>query len=217
MPTLLLIRHGETDWNRSGQVMGNQPIPLNQTGEQQARACAEMLAHTPIAGIVTSPVLRAVQTAHIVGRTHAAPVRHAPGLSEIGVGDWINRYWKDLGEDPAKRDWYAQRTALKRWGQADWYAQPDRARPSGGETLREVQQRAVAAVEEALQVAQDGPYVFVSHGDVIRALLAHYLQLDLHTLRQARIDHAGVSGVEVTDAATHLLFLNHRPGLHRLA
>lgn len=182
--------------------MGNQPIPLNQTGEQQARACAEMLAHTPIAGIVTSPALRAVQTAHIVGRTHAVPVRHAPGLSEIGVGDWINRYWKDLGEDPAKRDWYAQ---------------PDRARPSGGETLREVQQRAVAAVEEALQIAKDGPYIFVSHGDVIRALLAHYLQVDLHTLRQARIDHAGVSGIEVTDAATHLLFLNHRPGLHRLA
>ncbi|MCW5797841.1 MAG: putative phosphoglycerate mutase GpmB [Nitrospira sp.] len=202
MPILLLIRHGETDWNRSGQVMGNQPIPLNQTGERQALACAEMLAQTPITGIVTSPVLRAVQTAHIVGRSHAAPVHQAPGLSEIGVGAWINRYWKDLAEDPAKRDWYAH---------------PDRARPSGGETLREVQQRAVAAVEQTLQVAQDGPYVFVSHGDVIRALLAHYLRLDLNALRQARIDHAGVSGIEVTEAATHLLFLNHRPGLHRLA
>ncbi|HMU28896.1 MAG TPA: histidine phosphatase family protein [Nitrospira sp.] len=202
MPTLLLIRHGETDWNRSGQVMGNQPIPLNETGEQQALACAEMLAQTPIAGIVTSPVLRAVQTAHIVGRRHAAPVHHAPGLREIGVGNWINRYWKDLADDPAKRDWYLH---------------PDRARPSGGETLCEVQQRAVAAVEQALQVAQDGPYVFVSHGDVIRAVLAHYLRLDLNALRQARIDHAGVSGIEVTEAATHLLFLNHRPGLPRLA
>lgn len=202
MPTLLLIRHGETDWNRSGQVMGNQPIPLNETGEQQALACAEMLAQTPIAGIVTSPVLRAVQTAHIVGRRHAAPVHHAPGLREIGVGNWINRYWKDLADDPAKRDWYLH---------------PDRARPSGGETLCEVQQRAVAAVEQALQVAQDGPYVFVSHGDVIRALLAHYLRLDLNALRQARIDHAGVSGIEVTEAAAHLLFLNHRPGLPRLA
>ena len=200
MPTLLLIRHGETDWNRSGQVMGNQPIPLNRTGEDQARACAEMLAQTPIAGIVTSPVLRAVQTAEIVGRMHAATVRHAAGLSEIGVGNWLNRYWKDLAEDEAKR-----------------YLHPDRARPLGGETLREVQQRAVAAVERALEVAQDGPYVFVSHGDVIRALLAHYLQLDLNALRQARIDHAGVSGLEVTEAATHLLFLNHRPGLHRLA
>lgn len=201
MPTLLLIRHGETDWNRSGQVMGDQPIPLNRTGEEQARACAEMLAQTPIARIVTSPVLRAVQTAEIVGRLHAAPMHHAPGLSEIGVGQWINRYWKDLAEDEAKRDWYLH---------------PERARPRGGETLREVQQRAVAAVEQALGTPQDGPYVFVSHGDVIRALLAHYLQLDLNALRQVRVDHAGVSGLEVTEAAAHLLFLNHRPGLHRL-
>ena len=202
MPTLLLIRHGETDWNRSGQVMGNQPIPLNRTGEQQACACADMLAQTPIAGIYTSPVLRAVQTAEIVGRMHAVPVHHTPGLSEIGVGDWINRYWKELDEDPAKRDWYLH---------------PDRARPSGGETLCDVQQRAVAAVEQALQVTQETPYVFVSHGDVIRALLAHYLRLDLNALRHARIDHAGVSGLEVTESATHLLVLNHRPGLHRLA
>lgn len=63
-----------------------------------------MLAQTPIAGIYTSPVLRAVQTAEIVGRMHAVPVHHTPGLSEIGVGDWINRYWKELDEDPAKRD-----------------------------------------------------------------------------------------------------------------
>jgi len=178
--------------------MGNQPIPLNQTGRQQALACAEMLATTRIAGIVTSPVLRAVQTAEIIGRTHAAPLHHAPGLSEIGVGNWINRYWKDLAGDPAKRDWYSH---------------PDRARPSGGETLREVQLRAVAAVEQALQIEQEAPYVFVSHGDVIRALLAHYVGLDLNTLRHARIDHAGVSGVDVTGDGTHLLFLNHRPGL----
>jgi broad specificity phosphatase PhoE len=129
-------------------------------------------------------------------------VHHAPGLSEIGVGDWINRYWKDLADDPAKRDWYLH---------------PDRARPSGGETLREVQQRAVAAVEQALQVVHDEPYVFVSHGDVIRALLAHYLHLDLNALHHARIDHAGVSGLELTKAGAHLLFLNHRPGLHKLA
>ena len=201
MPTLLLIRHGETDWNRSGQVMGNQPIPLNQTGEQQARACADMLAHTPIAGICTSPVLRAVQTAEMVGHMHSVPLHQAPGLSEIGVGDWINRYWKDFAEDPAKRDWYTH---------------PDQTRPSGGETLREVQQRAVEAVEQVLVAAHEAPYVFVSHGDVIRALLAHYLRLDLGTLRHARIDHAGVSGLELTEAGIQLLFLNHRPGLNRL-
>jgi len=202
MPTLLLIRHGETDWNRSGRVMGDQPIPLNSTGEQQARACADMLAQTPIAGIFTSPVLRAVQTADILSQAQATRPQHLAGLREIGVGDWINRYWQDFAEDTAKRDWYTQ---------------PDRARPAGGETLPEVQKRAVTAVEQVLQTAHEATYLLVSHGDVIRALLAHYLRLNLGALRHARIDHAGVSGLELTDAAAQLLFLNHRPGVGRLA
>ena len=119
---------------------------------------------------------------------------------EIGVGDWINRYWKDFVDDPARQQWYSR---------------PDQARPSGGETLREIQRRAVAAVEQAIDGAQDMPYVFVSHGDVIRAILAHYMLLDLMILRQVNIDHVSVSGLDVTRHETRLLFLNYRPGLDR--
>lgn len=201
MPTILLIRHGETDWNRSGRVMGDQPIPLNRNGERQAQACAEALAHTPLAGIFSSPVLRAMQTAEILRRPHELPLQHLPGLSEIGVGDWINRYWRDFADDPAKRDWYTH---------------PEQARPSGGETLREVQSRAVAAVERTIDNELEAAYVFVSHADVIRAILSHYLRLDLAVLRQAAIDHASVTALDLGGEAARLLFLNHRPGLDRL-
>ena len=201
MPIVLLIRHGETEWNRSGRVMGDQPIPLNPTGEAQAHTCAGVLSRTPISAIYTSPVLRAAQTAEILRGPQEIPLHQVPGLSEIGVGNWINRYWHEFADDQAKREWYTR---------------PDRARPSGGETLREVQQRAVAAVEQALATTHDAPIVFVSHGDVIRAIIAHYLQLDLAIIRQARIDHVAVSGLDLTGAAAQLLFLNHRPGLETL-
>lgn len=201
MPILLLIRHGETDWNRSGRVMGDQSIPLNQAGERQAQACADLLSRTPITGIFTSPVLRAVQTAEILRQGHETPLQHISALREIGVGGWLNRYWRDFADDPAKRDWYTQ---------------PDVARPSGGETLREVQRRAVTAVERVIDTSQDRPYVFVSHGDVIRAILAHFLHLDLAMIRYATIDHVSVSGLELADHSAQLLFLNHRPGLDRL-
>jgi broad specificity phosphatase PhoE len=181
--------------------MGDQAIPLNQAGERQVRVCAEILSRTPISGIFTSPVLRAVQTAEILRRPHGIPMQQISELREIGVGHWINRYWKDFSDDPAKRDWYAQ---------------PDLARPSGGETLREVQRRAVAAVEQTLAGPQDKPCVFVSHADVIRAILAHYLHLDLAVIRHAVIDHASVSGLDLTGHGAQLLFLNHRPGLERL-
>jgi broad specificity phosphatase PhoE len=180
--------------------MGDQPIPLNRTGERQAYSCAEVLSRTPLAGIFTSPVLRALQTAEILRRSQEIPLQTLPGLREIGVGDWINRYWKDFVDDPARQQWYSR---------------PDQARPSGGETLREIQRRAVAAVEQAIDGAQDMPYVFVSHGDVIRAILAHYMLLDLMILRQVNIDHVSVSGLDVTRHETRLLFLNYRPGLDR--
>ncbi|HET9960959.1 MAG TPA: histidine phosphatase family protein [Nitrospiraceae bacterium] len=201
MAIVLLIRHGETDWNRSGRVMGDQPIPLNPTGEQRSREVAAVLARTPLAAIVTSPVLRAKQTADILGAAAATTVHLHEGLSEIGVGVWINRYWRDFAEDPAKRDWYVK---------------PDEARPEGGETLREVQQRAVAAIEATVRPPRQDPLVFVTHADVIRAILSHYLQLDLSVLRQARIDHVSVSGLDLSGSTPHLLFLNHRPGLRSI-
>ena len=198
MATVLLIRHGETDWNREGRVMGDQPIPLNAEGERRAREVAQVLAHTNIGSLSASPVLRAVQTAAILGAAAAVEVQTLAGLSEIGVGRWINRYWRDFADDPAKRDWYRK---------------PDEARPEGGETLREVQRR---AVEQVLRSGRGGPHVFVSHGDVIRAILAHYLQMDLADLRRARIDHVSVSGLDLTERPAHLLFLNHQPGLGHL-
>ena len=196
MPICLLIRHGETDWNRSGRVMGDQPIPLNHAGERQARELAQLLGGTKIAHVYSSPVLRALQTAQVLGQKLHATVVLAQGLSEIGVGAWLNRFWRDLAEDPAKRDWYTR---------------PDEARPEGGETLREVQRRAVSAVQEVLPTLREGHCAFVSHADVIRTIVAHYLHLDLAALRNVNIDHASATALEITPQGNQLLFLNYRP------
>ena len=196
MSICLLVRHGETDWNRSGRVMGDQPIPLNHAGERQARELALLLGGAKIARIYSSPVLRAWQTAQVLGEQLQAAIVPAPGLSEIGVGAWLNRFWRDLADDPAKRDWYAK---------------PDEARPPGGETLCEVQRRAVLAVQEALSTLGDDHCAFVSHADVIRTVLAHYLHLDLGSLRNMRIDNASATALEITPQGNQLLFLNYRP------
>ena len=196
MPICLLVRHGETDWNRSGRVMGDQPVPLNHAGERQARELASLLSGAKIARIYSSPVLRALQTAQILCEGLQAGIVQAPGLSEIGVGAWMNRFWKELADDPVKRDWYTR---------------PDDARPAGGETLREVQQRAVSAVQEILSTGADGHSLFVSHADVIRTILAHYLRIDLVLLRNMKIDHASATALEITPQGNQLLFLNYRP------
>jgi broad specificity phosphatase PhoE len=176
--------------------MGDQPVPINHAGERQARELASLLAGTKIAQIYSSPVLRALQTAQILSGSLQAGVVQAPGLSEIGMGDWMNRFWRDLSDDPAKRDWYSR---------------PHEARPAGGETLRDVQRRAVSAVEEVLATAGSDHSLLVSHADVIRTILAHYLQMDLLQLRNMKIDHASATALEITPQGNQLLFLNYRP------
>jgi broad specificity phosphatase PhoE len=176
--------------------MGDQPVPLNHAGERQARELVSLLGGAKIARIYSSPVLRALQTAQILGEGLRAGIIQAPGLSEIGVGAWMNRFWKDLADDPVKRDWYTR---------------PDEARPAGGETLREVQQRAVSAVQEILSTGEDDHSLVVSHADVIRTILAHYLRIDLVLLRNMKIDHASATALEIAPQGNQLLFLNYRP------
>src|SRR5437870_702928 len=107
MSTLFLVRHGETDWNRSGQIMGERPVPLNRHGVAQAQRLAESLQGRPIEALYSSPVARALQTA-----------------------------------------------------------------------------------------------------DILRAILAHYLRIDLQTARQMRIDHASLTALDINGTVTDLLFLN---------
>lgn len=194
MPTILLVRHGETDWNRSGQIMGEQPVPLNQNGEAQVKRLASFLKSRSIHVLYSSPVARALQTAEILASVLQVPVTADQGLTEINVGEWEGRYWKDLTDEFARQQFYTR---------------PEEARPPGGETLREVQARAVVVVERARARETVDQLLFVSHADVVRAILAHYLQLDLKTVRQMRIDHASLTALELNGTLADLLFLNY--------
>jgi broad specificity phosphatase PhoE len=203
MATIVLIRHGETDWNRSGQIMGEQPVPLNRQGEAQTTKLASLLKERPVGAIYSSPVARTVQTAEILAQALHVPVTTDRGLTEIGVGQWEGRFWKDLANEIIRQNFYRN---------------PLEARPPGGETLREVQVRAVAAVERARTDAahEAGPLLFVSHADVVRAILAHYLRFDLQTVRQLRIDHASLTVLHINEATADLLCLNYPPDLNSL-
>jgi broad specificity phosphatase PhoE len=195
---VLLVRHGETDWNRSGRIMGSRPVPLNQNGLTQAARLALQLTALPAPVLYSSPVVRARQTADILASALHVPAIEEPGLSEIGVGVWEGRYWNEFDGDPAR---------------VDFYRLPQEARPPGGETLGEVQQRAVAAVERARSRMTAGSPVFVSHADVIRTIVAHYLETDLQTMRHMQIGHASVTALAVKGSSGTLLCLNSLPDL----
>lgn len=196
MATILLVRHGETDWNRSGRVMGTRPVELNQNGVTQAARLALHLSALKGPVLWSSPVVRARQTADILASTLHVPVVEEPGLSEIAVGEWEGRYWHEFEGEPAR---------------VDYYRLPDEARPPGGETLGEVRRRAVASVERARRSAGSGAAILVTHADVIKAVAAHYLEAPLQAMRHMQIGHASVTALAVHEASATLLCLNAQP------
>ena len=198
MPTILLVRHGETDWNRNGQIMGTRPVPLNQNGIIQAARLALQLTALPAPLLYSSPMARARQTADILSSTLHVPVIEEVGLSEIGVGEWEGRYWNEFDGDPAR---------------IDFYRLPEEACAPGGETLGQIQRRAVTAVQPMVRGTDAKPAVLVTHADVIRTIVAHYLGTDLQTMRHMQIGHASVTALMIQGSSGTLLCLNSLPDL----
>ncbi len=205
MPTVLLVRHGRTASNTGGVLAGRSPgVDLDDHGRSQALALAERLDALPLARVVSSPLERTAATAAAItarGGTRAVPrpqVVLDDRLTECDYGDWTGRTLKSL----AKEDLW--RTVQ---------ARPSAAVFPGGEGLADVQRRAVRAIaDHDAQVEEEhGPHalwVAVSHGDVIKAVLADALGLHLDGFQRIVVDPCSVSVVRYTPLRPFVLASN---------
>lgn len=196
--TFLLIRHAahiHLDKLFSGRMPG---VPLSETGRAQAARLGAALASEPIDRIVHSPLDRTSETAAAIAaaRGSAVPVAAAAGLIEIDLGDWTGRSWQDFGDDPAWRDWNERRGS---------------ARIPGGETMGEAQARIVGCLAALAREADGRTVAVVSHSDMIRAAVAHVLELPLDRLLSFDVDVASVTRVVWGEWGARLLSLNERP------
>ena len=159
---VVLVRHGETDWNRERRVQGSQGASINDAGREQARALARLLWEVPLQAVYSSTLARAVETASYVAGPHSLGVVTDPRLNEIHHGDWEGMAESDLPD----LDLYLK-----------WRADPTSATLPGAEPLEAVHERAVAAMRDILAKHQegDGLVAVVSH-QVVLALLKCYIQ-----------------------------------------
>jgi broad specificity phosphatase PhoE len=165
MTRFILIRHGQTEWNRVERFRGRADVPLNPTGLSEALATGVRVAAAwkPCA-VYSSPLSRSVRTAEAVARHFDLPVRIHPGLADIDYGRWQGRT-----PDEARQDWPEEVRA--------WYETPEKARIPGGETLAELQTRAMAAVAEISTRHPEETVVLVGHTVVNRIILLAVLGL----------------------------------------
>ena len=167
---IVLARHGETTWNKDRRFQGQLDVELNDTGRAQARALATAAAGHDLAAIYTSPLVRARETAEIVGQALGLEPRLDERLKEVHVGDWEGRYKADLERDEPEA-WAA-------FGQAG-----EDFRFPGGESLAEQQKRVIAALVDITQ-SGDLPALVVCHRGVIRCALAHTHNRGLDTYHE---------------------------------
>lgn len=183
--TLLLIRHATNDWVGSDRLAGWTPgVHLNEQGRRQAQALAERLAKQKIAAIYSSPLERTIETAEILAKPHSLPIRIRDGLGEVKYGDWTGQSVKELAEKQADLWRIVQMI-------------PSQARFPNGESLYEVQVRAVRELDAIVRAHPGQTVAVVSHADVIKACLAHYLGIHLDLFQRLVISPASLTVVQV--------------------
>ena len=205
MATVILVRHGRSTANATGVLAGRLPgVKLDERGREQSSATGARLADVRLAAAVSSPLERCKQTAKAITARQAAPLALATErkLSECDYGDWQGRALKDLSKEPL---WKVVQS------------QPSAASFPGGESLRAMQDRAVEAVRrhDRLVEEEHGPgavWLAVSHGDVIKAILADALGTHLDLFQRIHVDPASASIVRYTEARPYVLGTNTLAG-----
>lgn len=197
MLRLLLIRHGMTEWNEAGRLMGRQPIPLAPRGEAQIRKLGAALADVHIDALFCSPQQRARETASIIAAPHGLEVAVEAALDEVLLGPrWLGKTFEDIRDDP---DFVAFRDDPL-YDCADI------------EHITKVQARVVELVDRLRAAGGDRTIALISHGDPLRALLSHLLRASLADYRRFVIETGSASLVVLRGDVPRVLLLSWRPG-----
>jgi probable phosphomutase (TIGR03848 family) len=202
--TVLLFRHGRTTSNATGELAGRQPVELDETGRAQAARAGERLRGLPLAGVVSSPLVRCRQTVELA-LPGVEPIVDE-GLTECGYGDWEGQPLKKLAKHPL-------------WPVVQQH--PSAVIFPNGEAMAEMSARAVAAVRrwDAKMTAEHGPeaiWLACSHGDVIKAILADALGLHLDDFQRIVADPASVSVIRYTPTRPFVVRVNDTGDLSSL-
>jgi broad specificity phosphatase PhoE len=198
MPIFLLIRHGETDFNKKMLLPGRLPgVHLNKKGQQQAQLLAEALKAAPIRAIHSSPLERTIETAEPLARVLKLEVIPTPGLLETNCGEWQGQSVKILRRQ-------------KIWNSVQLH--PSLFHFPGGETIAECQHRMVH-VFETLRVQYSNPDLVAcfSHSDPIKQVVAYYLGLPLDNYQRLNINTGSVTALQISEDGSRLILMNHDP------
>ncbi len=191
---ILLIRHGENDYTRKGKLAGLLPgVHLNEAGQKQAQALAARLSRAPLKAVYTSPQERAMETARPLADALRLEVQICDEVHELDCGAWTGRSLKQLARNRLWRD-VQQR--------------PSRWQFPEGEAFLAAQTRAVLAVERMALAHRKDLVAVITHSDVIKLVVAHYLGLPLDLFQRLVISTGSITALHLGQGQPALVKLN---------
>jgi broad specificity phosphatase PhoE len=201
---ILLVRHGETDWNLAGRFQGRSDVPLNQKGVEQANALASALGGESLAAIYSSPLVRARETARLIQVFHpSAPLYEEEGLVEMDLGEFEGiegPRWAEKHADFRKA----------------WRDNPASVTMPGGENLQQVQARSMAVLERITHSYPLGSTLLVcSHNFVILTILCRALEIPLDRFRELKQGTAALNVLYMQGERLQAEVVNDRSHLPR--
>jgi broad specificity phosphatase PhoE len=193
--SILLIRHAAHV--ELGRILSGRrrDVALSNDGLEQAEIVADLLAVEPLAAVYSSPRERAFYTARSIAEPHDLKVQIADALDEVDFGDWSGMSFDDLEGDAAWSEWNEARAT---------------ARPPNGESMAEAVARAAASLEVIAAGHAGATIACVSHCDIIRGVIAHYLGLPLDNMLRFDADPASVSRLALGNWGARIMTINER-------
>lgn len=196
---LILIRHGETPWNKEGRIQGSSDIELSDAGIEQARRLALSLKDSDVGVIHASPLKRAYQTAEIINSFHQKKIEVHPELMEMDQGDFEGLTFKELIA--------CEKEFLHRW-----IADPASVRMPRGESLADVQTRAWLTIETIMAGRENA--LVVAHNLTIATILCRLRNISLSDFRSTCVDNASKTLINVRDGQVEIEAINDRAHLN---
>lgn len=196
MTQVILVRHGQTEWNRVERFRGRVDVPLNETGFKQAEATGRRVAEKwkPVA-VYSSPLSRAVKTAEAIAKHFDLKVQIHPGLADIDYGDW-----QGLSPDEVRERWAEMLDK--------WYNAPQLAVIPNGETLTALRERAIKTVNELAERHAGETILLLGHTVINRVILLGVLGLENERFWRIKQEPCAINLFDVEDSDYTLVSLN---------
>lgn len=184
---ILLIRHGQTQWNSEGRVQGRTDIPLNEKGRAQAQAVAQWLSSRRIDAVYSSPLARAFDTAQAIADKHGLEPKKLNGMIEIDFGLWEGKTSPELAKEYPEF-----------WEDWSWHLDEAKSAQMQAESAYAILNRAEKALDEVIsQNAPDSVIAIISHTMPIKLLMANAIGIPLNNMRQVKVENCSICELEI--------------------